>query len=252
MASHTPAPFTINVPDALLNWINERVSTSRIPSGFSDFPADSWDLGLPASTLNSIVEYWKTSYNWREIEANLNKTLKQFTVDITSGGENLTVHFVHHHSSHPDAIPLIFAHGWCGSFLEVAPIIEGLTNPPEGVQAFHVVAPSIPGFAFSSPPSKPGFTWKKMGELYHQLMHDVLGYKKYIGQGGDWGSMILRMTAKLHPEAMVGLHLNMLVCKPPSVWKKPLTMFSLALGWMSEKEKEKLKKGMWWMTEESG
>lgn len=83
-------------------------------------------------------------------------------------------------------------------------------------------------------------------------MSDVLGYKKYVAQGGDWGSIILRALALYHPEALVGLHVNMLICKPPSVWKKPVALFSLVTGWATKEEKEKMEKGMWWFREESG
>lgn len=252
MPAPTPTPFKIAVPDDTLDWINSRVTTSRITVGFPNYPADAWDLGLPHSILAAIVEYWKTKYNWREIEARINASLTQFTVPISHAGEDLTLHFVHHRSSSPTAIPLLFAHGWCGSFLEVGPIIESLTNPLDGEQAFHVVAPSIPGFAFSSPPLAPGYSWGKMAEVYHKLMSEVLGYKKYVGQGGDWGSIILRVLALQRPESLVGLHLNMLVCKPPSVWKKPVALFSLASGWYTQAEKEKMERAMWWFREESG
>jgi hypothetical protein len=118
-------------------------------------------------------------YDWRVVEARINTHLKMFTLPITEAGEDLTIHFVHHRSSHPDAIPLLFQHGWPGSFLEVDKIIDSLTNPEPGQQAYHVVAPSLPGFVFSTGPKGSDFILKNMAAADHKLMH-ALGYAKYM------------------------------------------------------------------------
>lgn len=91
-----------------------------------------------------------------------------------------------------------------------------------------------------------------MGKLYHQLMSDVLGYKTYVGQGGDWGSLILRGLAKEHPEACAGILLNMMVSSPPSPLQSPLKLAYLMLGWMTEEEKKRLGKLQWWIKDENG
>ncbi|TGZ80518.1 alpha/beta-hydrolase [Ascodesmis nigricans] len=176
MPSPTPQPFQISIPSETLDWINTRISTSRLPTEFLQPPGKEHDYGVPRSVIDPILEHWKTSYDWRKVEAEINEKLRKFTVDLKSGGEEIRLHFVHHWSEREDAVPLLFCHGWPRSFLEVEPIINQLTTPSSPTtQAFHVIAPSIPGFSFSSPPTKPGFDIMKIGHLYHQLMQDVLG-----------------------------------------------------------------------------
>ena len=142
----------------------------------------------------------------------------QFTTTVSVGSKTnytlpVPLHFVHHTSNRSDAIPLLFIHGWPGSFLEVGNIIDGLTNPPNySVPAFHVV-PSIPGFGFSPPPKEPGFDTHAAGEAFNNLMLQ-LGYSKYVIQGGDFGGVILRFQAGDHPDSVVSLHSNFWVVAP--------------------------------------
>lgn len=120
MAPLSPQPFTINVPDSTLEWIQNRVNSSRLPTGFDHGPGgNEFDYGVPRSVIDPIVEYWKTSYDWRKVEEDINRRIKMFTVEIESSGENINLHFLHHRSERKDAIPLLFAHGWPGNFLEV-------------------------------------------------------------------------------------------------------------------------------------
>jgi Epoxide hydrolase N terminus len=107
-----------------------------------------------------------------------------FKVDI----EDVTVHFVHQRSARPDAIALIIIHGWPGTFYEFHQLIEPLTNPPEGQPAFNLIIPSVPGFGFSSTPRKQGWTVKDTARIFDKLVTEVLGYKAYATQGGDWVS----------------------------------------------------------------
>jgi pimeloyl-ACP methyl ester carboxylesterase len=144
--------------------------------------------------------------------------LKQFTTVvepvINNASLSVPLHFVHHRSPRKDAIPLLFIHGWPGSFLEVSNIIEGLTNPPNvSVPAFHVVAPSIPGFGFSPAPQKPGFGPFAAAHTFNELMHQ-LGYSKYVIQGGDFGGVILRYQAHLFPEQVVSVLSNFWIIQP--------------------------------------
>lgn len=128
--------------------------------------------------------------------------------------EPTPLHFVHHKSPREDAIPLLFIHGWPGSFLEVGPIIERLVNPPsESTPAFHVVAPSIPGFGFSPAPTHAGFGYIESAHAFDQLMKQ-LGYHKYVIQGGDAGGIIMRYQAHYHPESVVSGLNNFWVMSP--------------------------------------
>ena len=126
----------------------------------------------------------------------------------------MPLHFVHHRSSRGDAIPLLFIHGWPGSFLEVSNIIDRLTNPPNSsLPAFHVVAPSIPGFGFSPAPQRVGFGPTEAAESFHALMLQ-LNYSKYVIQGGDFGGVILRYQANLYPKNVISALSNFWIIQP--------------------------------------
>lgn len=246
-----PKPFVLNVPQETVDWVTSRVKTARIIPGL-EFPAgEEWADGTPPSDLNEYVEFWRTKYDWHKVESKLNSTYKMFTLDIVEGDETINLHFVHHVSPRQNAIPLLFCHGWPGNFTEVENLLH-LTEPenPDG-QAFHIVAPSIPGFALSSSPKRPGFGIPEIGSVYHKLMQ-ALGYKHYIVQGGDWGSIIGRGMAYQFPDAVMGLHLNFIVCTLPSVFKRPLGLLQLFTGTLPRHEKEGIKKLQNWMDNESG
>ncbi|KAI5776899.1 epoxide hydrolase domain-containing protein [Geopyxis carbonaria] len=246
-----PTPFTIAVPDSTLDWLNTRLSSTRLPpQPLTPPPAAPWSYGVPQPDLASLLVHWRTTYSWRAVEASLNARFKQFTVPLPVGAETITLHFVHHRSSHADAIPLLFAHGWPGNFTEVEALLEPLTNPPAGVQAFHIVAPSLPGFAFSSAPKSAGFSLARIAELYHTLMLR-LGYSTYTAQGGDWGSIVTRLMATNYPTACVGVHVNFLVAGLPS-WRRPVALGSIIARWFSADEKKRLARMMWWQDAEAG
>lgn len=249
-----PTPFKISVSDDLLSFINQRVATARIPPGIELPDDEAWSYGAPPATISHIRDYWEKKYDWRAVEARINAHLTMFTLPITEAGEDLTIHFVHHRSSHPDAIPLLFQHGWPGSFLEVDKIIDSLTDPEPGQQAYHVVAPSLPGFVFSSEPKGPDFVLKDMATVDHKLMQ-ALGYTKYMAQGGDWGSLIVRFIAVQFPESCIAVHVNMLASGPPVWYKNPLSLAYL-VWWAIWQDKSKvggmLGRMLWWQKEEGG
>ena len=138
-------PFRVDVPQADLDDLHERLLHTRWPDRQ---PVDTWDYGVPLAYLQELVAYWSTSYDWRRYEAQLNE-FPQFTTSI----DGANVHFLHVKSPEPDALPLIITHGWPGSVVEFTEVIGPLTDPrkygSDPADAFHVVAPSLPGFGFS-------------------------------------------------------------------------------------------------------
>lgn len=200
-----PEPFRVDVPDETLADLRERLARTRWPDQIEGY---GWRQGAELGAVQRYAAYWADGYDWRAAEAGLNR-LRQFTAP--AGG--LRVHFVHERSPHPDALPLLLQHGWPGSFFEFHRIVGMLTHPErhggEPGDAFHVVAPSLPGYAFSEAPREPGMHPGAIGEIMHALMHDVLGYERYGAQGGDWGALVASAMALRHPESVVGLHLNM-------------------------------------------
>lgn len=255
MATPKPTPFTLNIPDDKLAWITDRVKTARLPPAKSLPSGREWDWGLPQDVASRMQKYWANEYDWRRTEDKINSQLKMYTLPISHEGEDLSIHFVHHPSPSPDAVPLLFLHGWPGSFLEVQPIIDELVNPASPTaQAYHVVAPSLPGFGFSSYPAAP-FNVTKIAATMNKVML-ALRYDKYICQAGDWGSIVVRVLAYDHPDHCVGIHLNFVPAVPPSAWNAPLAfgklIFCYVTGWWGDFEGKMLKRMKWWMDDESG
>jgi pimeloyl-ACP methyl ester carboxylesterase len=210
--------------------------------------------GTPVAEIKRLVDHWLNKYDWRPYEAQLN-TLPQFTLPVqVEGFDILTVHFVHQRSSSPDAIPLLFIHGWPGHFHEVAKILPLLTDPNMGEQPFHVIAPSIPGFAFSSNPATKGFNLGKIAETFNKLML-ALGYEKYVAQGGDWGSSISRMLGVKYPQNCRAVHVNLLKgVSPPKWYRNPWIWFKMnsQLVHYSKEEEHMIARSRWFWKEETG
>lgn len=145
-------------------------------------------------------------------------------------------------------------HGWPGHFHEVAKILPLLTEPSEGQQTFHVIAPSIPGFAFSDNPTTKGFNLHKIAETCNKLMIS-LGYDTYVAQGGDWGSSTVRMLGLLYPDNCKGVHVNLLkAVDPPKWYKNPwiwIKMNSQLISYTKEEE-AMISRSRWFNEEETG
>ena len=197
-------PFTYHAPQSALDDLKQRLAQTRWPD--RETVAD-WSQGVPLAKLRALVEYWRTDYDWRRCEARLNG-FAQFRTEI----DGLNIHFLHVRSRHANALPIIITHGWPGSVIEFFKIIEPLTNPTahggEAQDAFHVVAPSLPGFAFSDKPAERGWNADRIARAWAELMRR-LGYDRYVAQGGDWGSFVTTELAQQRPAGLAGIHLNM-------------------------------------------
>ena len=209
-------PFTIDVPDEVLVDLRERLARTRLPD---DLPGTAWDYGTDREYLEELLAYWRDEFDWRSQEWLLNG-FDHFKTDV----DGLDVHFIHQRSPHEDALPLVITHGWPGSIMEFYKIIPLLVDPTnyggDAADAFHVVAPSIPGYGFSGKPAGRGWNPEKMAEVIGKLM-ERLGYDRYGTQGGDWGSIISRWQAVQHPERVVGVHINMVTAGPPAGVEDP-------------------------------
>ena len=210
-SSNAINPFRISVPDSAIADLRQRLSLTRLPDQLNEV---SWEYGTDLEYLKELLDYWRTEFNWRTQEEMLNQ-FSQFKTTI----ENIDVHFIHQRSSHENAIPLLLVHGWPGSVSEFSQIIGPLTDPTahggSAEDAFHVIAPSLPGFGFSSAPTEPGFGPEQMALAFADLM-ERLGYEQYALAGGDWGAIINRHLANHYPERLIGLHSNMVLAGPPS------------------------------------
>jgi pimeloyl-ACP methyl ester carboxylesterase len=206
----TIVPFRIDIPDADLADLRERLGRTRWPDQLDGVGAA---YGAPLDHIQHLAEYWRTGYDWRVHEARLN-ALPQFTTEID--GQN--IYFIHVRSPEPNALPLLLVHGWPGSVLEFIDCVGPLTDPRahggDPADAFDVVIPALPGFGFSGPTKETGWDVRRIAAAFAVLMQR-LGYDRYGSQGGDWGSIISRSLANQDPEHVVGVHVNFLVTPPP-------------------------------------
>lgn len=196
-------PFVIDVPEAALTELKQRLALTRWPDDVGD---GSWEDGTPKEVLKAVMDYWHDRFDWRVSERRLNG-LPQFMIEL----DNQIVHFLHVKGAHPGSDPLILTHGWPGSFVEMYKIIPMLTDPDAnglaGFRSFDVIVPSLPGFGFSQAPSGRGTNSQTVARLWNDLMK-ALGYSRYFAQGGDIGSGVSMWLARMYPSAVRALHLN--------------------------------------------
>ncbi|KAI4210588.1 MAG: hypothetical protein LQ351_006566 [Letrouitia transgressa] len=210
----TPSPWNISIERKFIDITRLKVALTRYHEDIDILP---WTEGPPRSNISDLRDYWIEKYDWYSVERQINSKYKQFVTTVTLPDSNYTdpvpLHFVHHRSKHENAIPLLFMHGTPGSFLEVGALLDPLTDPPQGQPAFHVVAPSMPGYGFSPAPKILGMDPTHAASAMNELMKQ-LGYFKYVIQAGDWGGIVLRYTAGLHPDNVVSALANFFIVAP--------------------------------------
>jgi pimeloyl-ACP methyl ester carboxylesterase len=189
-------PFRVEIPQADLDYLHDRLASARWPV---ELPGVGWARGVPLGYLKELAEYWRTQHNWRAQEAKLNQ-YPHFTTEI----DGQRIHFLHVTSAQPDAKPLLITHGYPSSVAEFLQLIRPLVNPADG-PAFHVVAPSLPGYAFSTPLSATGWSMGRTARAWVELMRR-LGYERYGVHGGDIGGGVSGMVASLDGAHVIGVH----------------------------------------------
>jgi pimeloyl-ACP methyl ester carboxylesterase len=213
--------FEAHANDADLDDLRARLAAARLPEAETVYrPAPDprrWDQGVPLADLIDVVNYWRTEYDWRAFEERLNQ-IGQFRTTI----DGLGIHFLHRRSKRANATPLIMTHGWPGSVAEFVDIIEELADPKDAdTPAFHVVAPSLPGFGYSDKPTTTGWGTEKIAATWVELMAR-LGYSKFVAHGGDWGGVITTILAGRFPDHVLGIH-STLAQAPPGLTTDGLT-----------------------------
>ena len=196
-------PFEIHVPDDVLADLRGRLDRVRFAR---DGAAGGWDLGMEPGYLRELVGYWREAFDWRARERRLNG-FRQFTAVV----DGTRLHFIHERGRGPASRPLLLTHGFPDSFYRFHELIPRLTDPAsfggDASDAFDVVVPSLPGYAFSEPRAGHGGLFG-FGDLLHALMRDVLGYERFGAHGGDWGSTITEQMARSHAGSLAGIHLT--------------------------------------------
>ncbi|KAJ1359106.1 hypothetical protein KIN20_017748 [Parelaphostrongylus tenuis] len=211
-------PFKIDVPEEALQDLKRRLENARISHTPLEDSDNFW-YGFNSRELEVFRKYWLNDYNWRQYESIING-FRHFKTEI----EGMKIHFIHETAAanYKKVFPLLIVHGWPGNVFELYKIIPILTDPKKhGIAsdiAFEVVAPSIPGYGWSDQPKKTGFSQVVCARVFRKLM-ERLKFKKFYLQGGDWGAMINVNLAKLYPDRVYGIHLNMMPLIPLSSFK---------------------------------
>jgi pimeloyl-ACP methyl ester carboxylesterase len=197
-------PFEIHVGDDVLSDLRVRLAATRLPP--VQGPA-GWDAGADPAYLQSLVDYWRDSFDWRSQESQLNE-LAQFRAEV-NGAE---IHFIHERGRGPQPLPLILTHGFPDSITRFTGIIPALTDPAahggDPADSFDVIVPSLPWCGFSRLLHEHDGTMFSVHHTWHELMSDVLGYERYGAHGGDWGSTITEQIARSHAKSVIGIHLT--------------------------------------------
>lgn len=209
-ADDTVRPFHVAIPEQALTDLRQRIAATRWPD--KETVSDTAQ-GAQLAQLQALAHYWRTEYDWRKAEAQLN-AWPQFVTTL----DGVDIHFIWVRSPVANALPMIMTHGWPGSVLEFAHVIGPLSDPVKyggkTSDAFDLVIPSIPGYGFSGKPTDAGWDPDRVAQVWAQLMQR-LGYKQYVAQGGDWGGPITGAMARQAPEGLRGIHLNLPATIPP-------------------------------------
>jgi pimeloyl-ACP methyl ester carboxylesterase len=197
-------PFTINIPDAVLDDLKSRLRRTRFAA---DFGNEAWDYGANGTYLQELLHYWAEDYDWRAQERAMNG-FSHFRTVI----DNVPIHFIHERGRGPNPVPLIMSHGWPWTFWDLQKVIRPLTDPAsfggDAADAFDVIIPSLPGFGFSTPLTTPGVNFSRTADMWVRLMQR-LGYETFAAQGGDFGAFVTAQLGHKYADRMLGVHVHL-------------------------------------------
>ncbi|WP_378734051.1 alpha/beta fold hydrolase [Nocardia brasiliensis] len=195
----------IHVTDDVLEDLAARLRLTRWPD---DAGNDDWYYGVGRGYLQELVEYWLNEYDWRTAETAIN-AYEHYHVSV----EDVPIHFLRKPGVGPDPTPLILTHGWPWTFWHWAKVIDPLADPAayggNPADAFDVIVPSLPGFGFSTPlPKHPDMNFWKVADLWHTLMTDTLGYRRYAAAGCDVGALVTGELGHRYADELHGIHIG--------------------------------------------
>jgi len=221
-------PFTLNIPDQDISEWRQLLELARLgPNTFENQQTER-NFGITQKWLSDTRDYWLNTFDWHAQEKHIN-SFNNFKMQI----DEIDLHFIAQFSEKKDAVPIIFMHGWPGSFIEFLPMLELLRKKYKKEDSpYHIIVASLPGYTLSgSGPLDRNWTIEDSARIINRLMVN-LGFSKYIAQGGDVGSMEARLLAVEYDEC-VAIHLNFITsAEQPDIEK------------LSTSDKKLLERGM--------
>ncbi len=204
----TPERFTISIPQSELDDLRSRLERFRAAP---DFGNEDWRYGMEGGFLRSLVDTWLDDYDWRAAEAEMNR-YEHWRVSI----DGVPIHYMRKRAvgapsgRGPKPMPLVLTHGWPWTFWDHRYVVDALADPGasggDPADAFDVVVPSLPGFAFSSPLATTGIGWARTADLWAKLMTQALGYPRFAAAGGDWGAFVTAQLGHKYAEHLYGVY----------------------------------------------
>lgn len=202
-------PFDVDIERSEIDDLRQRLDATRWPD---QLPDAGWEYGTDLDYLQELCAYWRERYDWTAFEDRLNE-FGQYVTTI----DGQRIHFYHVRSPESSATPLLMPHGWPGSVVEFLDVLGPLSEPAshggDPDDAFHLVAPSLPGYGFSGPTRERGYDVRKIASVFDDLM-DRLGYDRYVVQGGDWGALIAAVLGATYSDRVDAIHTNLLFVAP--------------------------------------
>lgn len=213
---HAGIPFHIRFDQQVRDDLLRRLTHVR----WSDEVTADWEYGTSGRVLRTLVEYWRTAYDFDAAETRLNAA-PHFRAEVDGFG----VHYLRLTGQGPSPRPLLLLNGWPSSFVEYRELAPRLADPAafggSADDAFDVIMPALPGFGFSDRPVRPNQALSE--DLFHVLMTDHLGYEQYLTSGTDIGAGVATRLALKHPEAVRGLHISAVADPPLTAASRPLS-----------------------------
>ena len=229
----TPERFTIEIPDADLQDLRERLERTRLPP---DWNNEGWRYGVPRAWLAPLLDHWIHRFDWRAQETAMNR-FHHYKITI----DGLPIHFLRAPGKGPNPIPLILTHGWPWTFWDWQALIGPLSDPAahggNPSDAFDVIVPSLPGYGFSSPLRRAGINVRAIGAIWHSLMHDVLNHQRFLAAGCDWGSLVSAELGHAYPDTVIGVHMTLPILPGLDVRRLARSDYGADEQWMFERNR---------------
>jgi pimeloyl-ACP methyl ester carboxylesterase len=197
-------PFTVHIPQSVLDDLSDRLARTRWPD---EVVGAGWDYGSNLAYMRELIDYWHNKFDWRVQEKAINQ-FAHFRAEI----DGIGIHFIHERGKGENPMPILLLHGWPSSFWQMLKIIPLLTDPAshggEATDSFDVIVPDLVGYGFSDRSAEKGMSVFRIGDLFAQLITDVLGYERFAVRATDLGTGAAQQLGLFHSNSIIGLHLS--------------------------------------------